>query len=293
MADKTLRQKKEEKTLEKNPGFCPFLGFADDPETAVSYPSKMNCCNHAKPVVPVASEYQYKYCLTRQFVDCPVYQKEKVSSLPTDMQEESSLWEKTRPIVPFIALILVLAVGFVLSLWLGVIKIPGIGITPTVQVASPTSGSIIPTSITLPTETENTEVTEPIPTRTNVIATRIIPHMLEIPIGTSPELIVHKVLEGEGYIWMAQNYNTTGDAIKAINYNLPESLWVNKALVIPVNTSDVAGIPPFSAYEIDSTGMTIEKLAELMRVDVEILKKYNALPAGYEFIIGEWLLIPH
>jgi LysM repeat protein len=282
--------------MDGDSNLCPFLGFLDDPETAIAYASKMNCCNHARPVVPIALDHQRRFCLGKNFVECPIYKREKTGPLPESLQEGGGFWEKTRHLVPFIALILILVAGFVGSLLLGVIKIPGIKMTPLAPVPVTSNTNPVPTQTLIsvtPIEPTLPETVEPTPSETTVIPTSVDPHMSETLIGDSPALLVHKVLEGEGYIWLAQNYNTTEEAIKSINYNLPETLLVNKILVIPVNSSDVAGLPQFSTYTIDTEGVSIETMAQLLRIDVELLKKYNDLPAGYTFIIGEWLLIPH
>lgn len=296
MTDKRSQQEKSDNTRDGNGNFCPFLGFIDDPETAISYPSKMNCCNHARPIAPISMEYQREMCLTSLFIECPIYQREKLAPLPADLQETTGLSEKLRPVIPFIALVLVLVIGFTASVWMGVLKIPGLSKPTVPQSTSATSEIKSPTSTGSATSTSQptpSESTKPTASETTVLPTSVAPHFIETIIGDSPSLIIHKVLEGEGYIWLAQNYNTSEEAIKAINYNLPESLWVNKILVIPVNTSDVADLPQFSAYMIEGEKVTIEKMAELLRINLETLRTYNDLPEGYELIPGEWLLIPH
>ena len=67
MTDKEMRPIKKDALKEGAANLCPFLGFVDDPETAISYPSRMNCCNHARPVVTVAMDYQREMCLTGMF----------------------------------------------------------------------------------------------------------------------------------------------------------------------------------------------------------------------------------
>jgi len=291
-----MRPIKKDALKEGTANLCPFLGFVDDPETAISYPSRMNCCNHARPVVTVAMDYQREMCLTGMFNDCPVYQREKLGPLPSTIQETGGVWEKLKPVIPFTALVLVLVAGFFASIWMGLVNIPGLSINPPTQSTNASSEVIQQTSTSVENSTSQptpSERIEPTASETSIIPTRIDPHLIETLIGDSPPLIIHKLLEGEGYIWLAQNFNTTEDAIKAINYNLPESLWVNTILVIPVNTSDVTELPQFSAYMIEGEITTIEKMAELLKIDVELLKKYNDLPAGYELNPGEWLLIPH
>ncbi len=91
---------------------------------------------------------------------------------------------------------------------------------------------------------------------------------------------------------LAENFNTTAEAIKAINFKLPVSLWEDTILVIPINTDDVTGLPPFSVAEIRAEGMTIEIYADRMQLDVELLKKFNDLPEGYALKMGELLIVP-
>jgi LysM repeat protein len=296
MAENKGRQEEPASVRDGNGNICPFLGFIDDPETAISYPSKMNCCNHTRPVTPVSMEYQREMCLTSRFIECPIYQRVKLAPLPQELQESAGFWDKLKPVIPFIALVLVLVIGFLASVWMGVLKIPGMSKPPATQAVSTTSVISSPTTsrTVIPTnESTPSEIVKPTASETTVLPTNANPHYLETVIGESPSLIIHKVLDGEGYIWLAQNYNTSEEAIKAINYNLPESLWVNTILVIPVDTSDVADLPQFSAYMIEGENVTIERMAELLRLDAETLKTYNDLPEGYVLVAGEWLLIPH
>ena len=118
-------------------------------------------------------------------------------------------------------------------------------------------------------------------------------HMIETPIGLERQFVVHRVLEGEGFISIAATYNTNEDAIRAVNYALGDSLWADTVLVIPLGQTDVSGIPPMSGFLVSDEGMTIEALALEQNVDAALLRELNALPEGYILHQGEWVLIPH
>ena len=118
-------------------------------------------------------------------------------------------------------------------------------------------------------------------------------HMIETPIGLERQFVVHRVLEGEGFISIAATYNTNEDAIRAVNYALGDSLWADTVLVIPLGQTDISGIPPMSVFLVSDEGMTIEALALEQNVDAALLRELNALPEGYILHQDEWVLIPH
>ncbi len=147
--------------------------------------------------------------------------------------------------------------------------------------------------VTLPPTAEITATPQPTETATTPIQPYLEPRAIETPFGENPKLVIHQVLEGEGYILLAQKFGTTIAAIQAINYDLPDSLWVNTILVIPINTDDVTGLPQFSVREITTEGLTIEDYAQRMQLDASLLKQYNALPDGYLLKMGEMIIIPN
>lgn len=199
------------------------------------------------------------------------------------------------PVISFIGLGGIVFLLLVASLIFGVIRIPGLeGLaigaksspSPTAQVSTRTP------TLTLPSATP-TIIVKATKTPRPVIPTSVTPHALETPFGGNLRFVIHRAIEGEGFIYLAEKYGTTVDAIRAINYNLPEALWVNKILVIPVKTGDVNGIPPFSIYQVVDIEVKVEDLAVLLEVDEDSLKKYNELPDGYILNQGDWVLVPH
>lgn len=276
----------------KESGFCPFIGFEEDPETALAYPAPYNFCNHCKPIAPVSLGHQRSACLTREFANCPVFQKDTLEPLPRELRGVRPESFKPTPWIPVGILVLVVMVTFIVLAILGVIRVPGL--TPIPAETQPTIKVNTPTEVTPPPSVtvENTANPEPTNTLEATDTTPFTIHAIETPFGENPKLVIHQVQEGEGYYLMEKTYNTTEEAIKAINFELPQTLWVNKLLVIPVNTDDVTGLPQFSVREITSEGLTIEAYATRMQLNADALKIYNALPDGYLLEMGDFLIIP-
>lgn len=273
---------------------CPFLGFWGDSETAVSYPSQANCCHRAKPVHPVNFHQQQLYCLSEEHIQCSVYQKVDIEPLPRKMRLKQSTALQSKPWLPWVGLLIVAVLGLFASYFLGIINISaldGVSIINSVPEVQPevyyTRTPLQPTA----TETLLPTIT---PTRIPpTITPTLEPFMsLETQIGTNPPLMIHRLADGEGVNLLATLYDTTSEAIKAVNYNLPPVLWVNSVIVIPVGTKDVTGLPAFSTHEVEQVRITIEEFAALYKYDLTLLMKYNYLPDGYILKRGEWLLIP-
>jgi LysM repeat protein len=173
---------------------------------------------------------------------------------------------------------------------------PGLASVSTLPVSSTTVGlSTLPIS---PTQSQNTptptilmtpSATLPIQTATLTI---LLPHALETPIGLDYKLIIHRVALGESLPSMAAIYGTTAEAIQAVNYNLPLPLVVDRLVIVPINQTDIHGLPAFEAYEVKAD-VVVETLAQQLAVDPSLLKLYNGLKDGEPLSTGDWLLIPH
>lgn len=279
----------------KENSFCPSIGFEEDPETALAYPSPYNFCYHSKPIAPVSLTHQRKVCLTLRYGSCLVYKKEVVEPLPKELRGRLPGRQKPKSGVSLTILALVLFTGFAILLLLGIIRIPGLPLPLTSKPNIPTQTQPTTFVIVLPSSPTAlaSETINPTATTFTIIATPYTPHAIETPFGENPKLVIHQVQEGEGYILLAQRYGTTVEAIKAINLDFPESLWVNNILVIPINTDSVDGLPKFSVREITTEGLTIEDYAQRMQLDAAILKLYNALPDGYLLDMGDLIIVPN
>ena len=274
---------------------CPYLGCRDDRETALSYPCLENCCFHARPISRVCLAHQRKYCLTNSFTECPVYGSEMIGSLPKEIHGQLPGTRKVKPWLAILSVFLLLLLVAVTSAFLGIINIPGVQpMQPISQDTQTPIVGIIPTVMTSTTVPAITTTLELLPTQTDVpaVPTAIQSHLLETPIGEYPKMLLHRVNAGESFIFLADTYNTSVQAIKTVNLNMADLLYANQVIVIPVDTTNVDGLPGFLVYEILEEGKSIEDIADELVVDITSLIKYNDLVAGYQLTMGEWLLIP-
>lgn len=130
---------------------------------------------------------------------------------------------------------------------------------------------------------EPMEIVEPTPAS---------PHTLEVPFGTTYPLLMHRVIGGEDLISIANTYQSSVDAIRSINFNMPAELWSDTIIIIPVNQSILSGIPPMKAYEVSTDGLTLEELANEQGIDPVNLALYNDRSGDYLFQKGEWVVLP-
>ena len=276
-------------------GLCPFLGFCDDRDTALSYPSKFNCCYKSKPVIPVSFIHQRTACLNKNYSNCPVYQSESIIPLPKEIAGKFPKTEISKFWLTLVIVIFVVLIGVMASILLGAFNLSGVPVF--IKNASLTS---TPASVILPSETITatsptstfTQTLSPTGTDTPVVPAVIALHFLETPFGENPTLVFHRVLEGESFILLANTYNTSIDAIQAVNYGVENTLFADRVIVIPVNTTDVSALPAFAVFEATEHYLLIETVAMGLNVNIVELCKYNYLPEGYVLTKGEWLLIP-
>lgn len=271
---------------------CPFLGLDDDRETALSYPSVHNYCYHLKSASSVDLIQQRQFCLSNKYNTCPIYSNENVVKAPEGWGRKNNLSLKPKPWMIWALVFFAFVVIVLISYLLGLFKKPPAA-NPILNSPSPTTSVVEANSTSLPTLTLAVITAEPTITEVPTQAIEIVPHMLETPFRNSPRLLVHQVKEGEGFIMLAEKYQTSVDAIKAINYAITDSLLYNQILVIPVNTSDISDLPSFSVYQEQEGNVTVEELANRMQLDAASFSSYNDLPLNYLVSQGEMLLIPH
>ena len=275
-------------------GNCPYLGFIDDIHTRMAFPAEQNVCHKCKPLTPPKASHQREFCLSTRFSECPVFPTEQAKPLPKELSfyDSSTLGRSRKVSIPsFIAGSVLL---IIIAIWL--IKFPpwaperlsDIGTnTPTIEnfLVDYTRTVLITTS----TPTVEPTATQLPPTQTS---TPVLPHLVETPFGLENKLVVHQVLTGENLTMLAATYNTSVEAIQAINVITDKFMRVNSLLVIPVNQTDVAAYPQFQAVLITEEDTTFEELATQYAVELSLLSQVNLLPEDYAFQIGEWVLIP-
>lgn len=61
---------------------CPLLGLVDDPDTAFAFSTDANHCHNTVPPASVRLNHQQKYCLSADYVSCPLFRQRDKVSLP-------------------------------------------------------------------------------------------------------------------------------------------------------------------------------------------------------------------
>ena len=217
--------------------------------------------------LPVKLEFQRTYCLAINHTSCEEYNREPDTPLPPDLrfQRRLGLREKFGKagvwILLLVFIVVVLIVWQVLSRGLLGLGIPRQSPRVTVPVFSTDVGFQTP-SIS-PSQMQDTPTPTLLITATPTFLiqtfapTVVSPHALETPIGVEHKLVIHQVLAGESIISIANQYWTTVEAIQAVNYSLPSPLRIDWLIIVPVNQTDVHGLPAFEAYEV-KTDVAVE-----------------------------------
>ena len=286
---------------------CPSLGLMDDAQTSLAFPSIWNNCYRSRPIAPPKLKYQEEFCLCENHCECPLFLSPQVAPLPGHIRSPHSHAKKNkssfRRIIFFV--LMVLCIFFALAWGEGqglVLPFTSVWTTEIVsQSFAPTTyNTLSPNTPRSSVLTTMTLVATPVtPTVVNLFvqtSTPSIPqanHQLEVPIGTDRKLLIHTVLEGENLDQYERKYNTSLDAIVAVNFNLKPPVWVGTLVVIPIGFVDVTDIPSFEPYKITESGMTIELIAQKFGINLLDLKYYNAISDGEQLVVGDWLLIPH
>jgi len=97
---------------------CPFLGLKMDPDSVLNFPSHGNCCHHAYPISPVAIDHQSKFCLTPNYLRCPVYISDRNSPLPQELVGKHDDKQPSKNIILIGTIISVLVIVFIVILFL-------------------------------------------------------------------------------------------------------------------------------------------------------------------------------
>jgi hypothetical protein len=280
---------------------CPHIGLFGDPATFSDFPAQMNACHHVNPINTPNLYHQRSFCLSPTFVDCPIFQNALVTRMPKDFQYQSlglSNQRKRRILYIVLGVIgLALVFSFLINAkWRPSSSAP---IPPEETQFSPT---LIQTAIQpTPEEDElNLPQTTPTPTELILTVTQASPTptsepqnlALDSPIGKEYQFIIHRVAEGETLQIFADQYNTSVEAITAVNYELISPLWIGWLVIIPLNTTEVSNLPAFEAYMIQQQSIDLRELADQLSASLEKIALYNNLNVEYLLTEGEWLLIP-
>lgn len=278
---------------EKNAeAICPNLGLPSDPLTAMSYPSSQNYCRHVTPAAAPGAAHQRKFCLASPFNKCPLYAARSTKPMPAQYLAEPVIVRK-KASIPYYVIIgfFVLAV-LTAVIWVVITRLlpSGLNRTPAAALPAPSKPATAVSTIIVITNTPQlAPAFNPSPAFTPKPAQ---PHVLEMPIGSQRQFLLHRVLEGESMNLLAITYRTSADAIRAANYNLPATLWVNTVIIIPLDQTEADGIFPMTVYAVETEGTSLSALAQEMGVSLDALCNINDLPDDYLLKPGEWVIIP-
>jgi LysM repeat protein len=275
---------------------CPYLGQRSDPETAISYPSGMNYCTHAKPIVAINLSHQEYFCLTKGYLDCEEYNSDPDAPRPPRLLNSSHRHaRKEKRNGKWLWAVLLLGLGIVIF-WLLLTKGGTLGALTGKPARATASSTATRMAITLP-EPSNTPTFVPTLTPTQAGTATSRPVLgLETPLGIEHKFVIHQIQEGDSLSRIASQYGTTMAAIQAVNYrlNLPLLPGGGWSIVVPVNFVDVQGFPPFEVYTMISAKevASLKDLATLLSVDLDQFKYYNVLDDNFVPQVGDHFLVP-
>lgn len=154
--------------------------------------------------------------------------------------------------------------------------------------AGTVSPSSTPTDTRVPSRTPTKTVT---PTFPPTLPPGTCGHPLDAQFGTEVKFVIHRVAGGENLDLYETKYQTSLDAIRAVNFSLHIPLWAETIIVIPVGRTDTRGIPAFEPYQASGESLSLEALARQLNTDAQSLQKYNAFDDSCKTFVN-WLLIP-
>jgi len=284
---------------------CPHLGLKDDPLTSIAYPSSGNYCHYVNPIAIPILEHQRSTCLTSLYVDCLILKKEEGQKMVNELRfKKPFLPHLPKPILMGSVATILVILAF-LSFAYG-----RLGLKSTNKNDSQTHHQAASeTSVNTPAkevindvsiiDNEQPQITftpvAPAPTLTQIQPTPTAerpPLSLGVPIGGEIKFILHRVIEGETLLHFAERYRTTVEAIKAINYELLDILWIDWVIVIPIEVTDVSNLPQFEPYEVPDDKISVSNLAEKLGTSLELLSRYNNIPENMILYAGDWVIIP-
>lgn len=273
---------------------CPKLGLVNDPATFSAFPSQMNACSHVQPITTPNIAHQRSFCLNSEHINCPVFQSQPGGKMPKALTLQTRGIAKST--LRLIMAVLALIVTIIIVVWFFLNK-PILTGEFSPSEPDPDLLAVATTPVTI---TEETATSEPSPS--DLPATKTQPPStptqedptlaLDIPIGDEVQFIIHRVAEGETLQIFANQYDTTVEAITAINYDLIVPLWTNWLVIIPLNNTDVDKLPVFEAHQVEQEHIPLADIAAQLSASVTEMQLYNNLDADHILHQGEWLLVP-
>jgi len=289
-----------------------------DRATHMGFASVENYCFNSKPPKSPKPFHQEGFCLGGGYAQCILYHAGEASSMPAEIGAAPPVdARRLKSLVFLFALVIVAGAALLISrgrkdsfgdlpsVWGSAAQAsvtPMLGASSGTATGIPASGTdaSAPESGPLPTDTPMLAlsiVETSTPLATNAVTASPSLHGFEIvklPPGTTQGYLVHMVAAGETLDVIAAHYDTTVQAIIAVNYKLKPPVWVHYPIVIPKGATDATGLPAFDVYVVDEAEtITAESLAENLGVDASALEFYNLCTRNCQFNKGDVLLVPY
>jgi hypothetical protein len=283
---------------------CVFLGLLEDPQTALGFPSIWNYCHKARPAGSVALAYQRDFCQAAAYCRCQLIQEPEARRLPSEARSQSgasSAFRRGQGVGLVFLFLALLAAGVVLGWMLntGFLRarlepiasiLPPTGVHAPIQETSTETEAAVP-SAEIPTDTFVVTGNEPTAALLPGAESGLCGYQLDEIIHAERDFIIHRARGGENLSQYAGEHKTSVEAILAANHALPVPLHIDWVLVIPVETLDLRGLPPFEPYFESAEGVSLASLAATLSVEEILLRKYNGFDPKCTTISG-WLLVP-
>jgi LysM repeat protein len=274
---------------------CPYIGLLHDPQTRALTPDPRHACARTSPPRRLPLSQQHNLCLTAGYVNCPGYQQtlarggKPAAALPrADRRAGLRAWA----LAALILLALAAAWMAVGRHWLrpgGFAPPPPAPaltdaptLTPSPEQTLPASS---PTSTPVPSRTPTPSPT-PRPTQSG---TPTPGPLAETPFGPNGAFIVHVVQAGESLEYLARQYGSTVEVLKALNGMESITLWAGWVMVICPGLKENGHLPALRAVWLE-TGEEVSALAARLKASEAELREWNGL-TGERVEGGRWVVV--
>ena len=307
--------------LATNSRVCPYIGLEDDRQTHYGFSHMANCCYRFKRPVPVRTDYQDTFCLTKDYSNCKIFPDDWKGNIPGEI---STTHVNRRRLLMFRSTILLLSLillGLLIFAVLDNYLIPvnvqwifrasenGNSDVAFFQTVSNTPENKATPTITrdiieiLPHTNLEAHSPTPTPSKTATVTYTSTPTIrpasptpgpdLETPFGPGGKYIVYIISAGQSPNRIASDYQTTVEVIRAIN-QLPDyaSIQPDTILVIIPGEVDPNNVPQLRAIFLEEA-ITVFDLADKLNLSPEIILELNGI-ASQDILLpaGRWLVIP-
>ncbi len=89
---------------------CPYIGFKNDLQITLSYPSVRNYCHLRQLIAMPSFSYQGEFCLTPRYCECPAFLAKKNTPMPEELLDHDRKHsdKQKNPIIRILFLIVLL-----------------------------------------------------------------------------------------------------------------------------------------------------------------------------------------